>query len=455
MNISKSYQFLLLLILSLVLSVSCEIANQEAGTQVSSTNTLRINFHDNIISTHPLEAHSDSEQFVARLVYERLFKPDGSSNLIKSYAYDSTQSKYTFSMPSGKQFHDGTELNSGAIKAHLKYLFENHFEDPEVRKLYFSLKGSGATNWYRQNRNILDSIPNGFQILNDSVFSIELKIKNFELIENFKSQLFTIFKIADEKIIGNGPFELIALNEDISAQLGRVSKSEGKIDVINLSFIKNENVVFNEFLNGSLDIITYNEIKNPILAKNEKLQDMLEDKYPTFQVVNCNPKIIRYAVFYNIEDSATISQILQSVNYKTDSMNYWRTSNVSSLPMLETFDTLIKEVQVRNMIDIKTNLYFESSADLKYKATNSENINPSLPHIVIMETDVDNSWPNLEMLRKFEEQLTTPNTKISAIIELERIYTYVIFSNKLKDYSERTNLSEMVSNMYYSTPKVY
>lgn len=449
MNRFNSYLSLLFYITFGCLLFSCETNQANESNKISSSGSLSLNFHDNIISTNPFEAKTSSEVLIKELLYDRLFNIDGTSDIFKSYTFDSLQSMYVFNMRTDKRFQNGKTVTTSDVRSVLKYLFQYHFQHPKVRSLYFALTGSSLTNWYRENRNILDSIPKGFEVLNDSVFTISLVNRNYDLLENLKSQEFILFKLEGDKYIGSGNYQLVSLNEDISAQLIRVANDRKKIASINLSFIKNEDVVFSEFLAGSLDLITFNRKKNPTLAKNEQLNKLLSDKYPQFQIAKGNESVSRYAVLYNFEDSIITHQILKSANF--DSTRIRIITNFQNNSITKTPDSLLLTIPVVKEQNSDEKEYFTDTQLINFKATNPENINPSEPHIVIMEIDVEYSSTNSEIQEKLEGQ-----TKgITAFIELEEFFTYVIYSNKLKGIEDNQSLSEMIENMYFVAPNVY
>lgn len=460
MKVRRTYYLLAISVFLVQLIVSCETKQKLTVSKTPSvTKALNINFHENILELNPLRVTSQSEIFITELVFDRFYEPNGESSLIKHVYYDSIASKYVYLITGDKRFHDHTPVDSKAIKSFFKYLMRDHFDKAPIKLFFSSMTGFPLSNWYREERGILDSIPNGFQILNDSSFSIKMKNNSAHPNELMRAAEFTLFKKVDDQYIGSGPYELISLNEDISAKLERVEHAAVQIETINISFIKNNDFVFTEFLNGSLDLIDYHPLT---ILKTQKQRKLLNDKYPPYQVIKSNRSVLRYAQLNNLVDTTVLERIVNSTKTPVDAIHYIAYGQVhskiiapDSTDYFNNYDSIIHQISIQSDQLSSYEEYFLDSSSLKFVSIKKENINPSDQHIVIMETMLNTFEKNDKKSATLELFKRLKPDNYSAFLILDHFPGYVILSNRLRGIEEGQRLSSMIKSMYYITPKTY
>ncbi|MEP3390026.1 MAG: ABC transporter substrate-binding protein [Reichenbachiella sp.] len=450
---------LILCVLGLI--VSCETRTKLVNHKEQEIiKTIRINFHDNILQLNPIKAESRSEQFVKDLVFDKLIEKDLSSHLFASYQVDSLLGLYTFQLEPDKSFHDGTPVNSDAFKNFFKYLLKNHYDDEYVQ-LFSSMDGFGPISWYRENRGIKDSIPSGFQIIDQTSFSIQLRTNKDKLLEWFQSPIFTLFKESSGRYIGSGDFQLKELNEDISAKLVRRITDNHKIETIQLSFIKNEGLVYSEFFRGALDIILYQPYRSKLTPQTKRLNKILNSQYPDYQITQNEKSILKFMDFKMFTDSTLLHQVIASINSNTEeSIDINNEISQAPLPLdsLKTnvvLDSSYHQVQWYSELSSDSSQYFTNTPYLEFVETNLENINPTQPQIVIREMEVE-FWPrNIKILSNNELTQELKGDNNSVILILDTFPEYVIYNNKLSGINMNTSFSNMVRDAYYQEIETY
>lgn len=458
----KCIQPYLLILFGLLLIVSCETSTELSDPlEEPPSKTLRLNFHENLLELNPLKAKSRSEEFVKELVFDKFMEKDFNSLIFESYEFDSLQFTYTFQLNSDQQFHDGSPLNSKSIQNFFKYLIHYQFEIEPVHLLFSSMDGFGLVNWYRENRNILDSIPRGFQILDETRFSIKLRNNEEKLLQWFQHPIFTLFKESNGQYVGSGDFELKELNEDISARLVRRNSGSSNIQTILLSFIKNRDLEYAEFFRGELDLVLYQPAKSNTSPQTQRLDKLLKSQYPEYKVAQNKRSIIKYLVFKEFNDSGMLQNVLASLNIKSNKIIYENEENIQltfdsdSLSKVSIGDSTIRQVQWYTEGLDDSVIYFTNTSTIDFVKTNSEKLNQTEPHIVIKEMEVD-FWGEIgekalimELTKQYEFK------ENSIIMVLEVFPEYVIYNNKLKVVQSKTKISELAKTAYFQKIKTY
>ncbi|MEP2023601.1 MAG: hypothetical protein ABJH98_19775 [Reichenbachiella sp.] len=319
------------------------------------------------------------------------------------------------------------------------------------------MDGFTLIDWYRNNRNILDSIPRGFQIHNDSLFSIKM-LNNYEnLPKLLQNEHFSLFKLNNKSFVGSGPFELVNLNEDISAQLIRRDGRSQLIQSIELSFMKNSDLAYSEFFRGSLDLVFYSPHKLEKTKHSSQLDKIYNTKYAPYQICRTNESRIKY-MRIDIQDTTFTMKILSEIKmdnkyiYSNSIQNYLYSDELDSLTSL-AIDSSDFEISWRSDISNETKDYFKNTPDFKF--VKSKNSNPTEPQIVIKEEFVEFVYSNEE---KSLEKIMQDKLKMhsqSTFLLLDVDYSYVIFSNRLKGIERGHSLSKMVQHAYFENAKTY
>ncbi|WP_420580473.1 ABC transporter substrate-binding protein [Reichenbachiella sp.] len=442
MNQIKSY---ILILYGTLLFVSCETpAKVVDSKEPYGKKSIRINFQDNILQLNPLQSNNRSEVFVKELVFEKFMELDFSSHLFETYQFDTLQGRYTFNLNPKKYFHDGSPVDSQAVHDFLKYLIQYQYSNESVQQLFSSMNGFGLVNWYRENRGITDSIPNGFQIINPYSFSINLRSKKEQLLVWFQDPVFTLFKESNGSYIGSGDFELIELNEDISARLIRRSTSLSNIQSIELSFLKNRDLVYSEFLRGQLDLVLFNPYQSPYSTQTKRLNKILTSQYPAYQVTQSNRSVIKYLEIKEVHDSLFLQKIWASIDLKSD-----------SLLTRDVLDSTIHKIQWYSDIENDSNQYFLNTPAIEFVKTIPENINPTDPQIVIKDMEVEFWNKSNEKYSRIQLAKKLKGTENSKFLILESYPEYVIYNNELLGIDSKTKISTIVKKASFKKIKSY
>lgn len=453
MNHKYTYQ-LAIWFLALMI-VSCETKTKDVQIPESSINhMLRLNFHDNIIKIDPRAISNDTEQFVVDLTFDKFIESDGTSRLFENWTYDSTENTFVFDLYSNKTFHDGTPVNTEAIRLFYKSLSQNDFDKEPVKNFFQSLEGYGAVNWYRENRNVLDSIPRGFEVVNDTRFKLTLRTDADQLLNWFRANEFTLFK-SDDSPIGSGPFQLTELKEDISAKLTRTTKDSLLINTINVSFIKNIDLVYSEFFRGAIDLVSYNPYLQNATAHQSRLEKILQNKYSQYQTSTTNQRIAKYLEIH-AHDPLILKSILHSIRGASQKefcseLN----STLKFSPDSIQADSSNYPIKWYSDHDYDENIFIQTSQSLKFIKGKIENLNPTEPHIVIKKGSFQLEGNNLiDTICKTSFNDSDGESE-STILLLDQFSDYVIFSNNLKGISANETLSQMVLKSYFENIKTY
>lgn len=463
MRYTRPYSAYIGLVLLTLCFVSCETKqNPSDFPSVPNNKTLSLNFHDNVGNLNPITAQNDAEKFIAALTFDRFFEPDGSSAVISTYSFDTLAGTHYFDLYPDKLFHDGTRVDSKSIKSFFKYLIAHHFNEAPVSALFGSMEGFGSINWYRNNRGIVDSLPQGFQIVSDTQFSIALNSRHDEILTWLQSPLFTLYKPSNGSFIGSGAYQLTNINEDISAQLNKTASADSNIETINISFTKNDDLVYAEFFRGSLDLITYQPLYKTPSPQTSRMNHIISTKYPDYQVTTTNRVIVRYAQLNNIQDSISIKNILRT-QYKDRGQFIHLDSHFSSIASY-SLDSLNKEckndttrfeIKWYSQLSDNQKPYLSDTKNINFLQTNPENINPSEPHIVLKEISLELLDPKreIEVLKTLVKNVK--NEELAKYMILDRFPEYVIYSNTLSEIKENIRLSKAVKDMYFISPQTY
>lgn len=442
--------------------VSCETAQKNINSESDQRKgTLNLNFHDNILELNPLKASNPGEIFIAELVFDKIYDLDTARSLIEEYRYDTLEGVHYFELKTNKQFHDGSEMNTEVVRGFFKYLISNQFENPSVQSLFSSMDGFGLINWYRVNRNVIDSLPNGFQTINKTRFSIKLRSGHENIQSWLQDPVFTLFKREGDSYIGSGPYQLIELKEDISAELVQRSVEKYAIENIHISFLKNTDLVISEFLRGSLDLITFNPYSTAQTEQTDLVKKLLKKKYPEYQICPTDQSIVRYLEIYNLNDTSRLKTILKAINHHDNQLIHIATESalltfdVNSLINNNPLDTSIFSIQWYSEIRYDTLNYFSDQYNIKFSKSNSKNVNQSEQHIVIREMKID--FVNHNDLKSSTYKLgqRLQNEENSIFLILNSFPEFVIYNNNLKGITSNTSLSRMVRNAYYQKVKTY
>lgn len=449
-------------------------------------NTLQINFNENILKLNPHNINSRSEKFVVFLLYEGLYMVNKNEKivpaLIEQCFLDSLSLTYFFKIKRNITFQNGNILNSHHIYTCFKRIFDADEKNiSSVEKSFRDIiKGYKKYFFHKTYKSENDSLPEGFKIIDKYSFSIQFikPIPNLFLI--LSNPDFWIYKKEKNNIYtGTGLYNLDYANEDIFYRLVKNKnyhlKNDGKLDTINIYFIKDKDIEINEFLNESLDLLIYNP--NKFYPYN--LNKVLNVKYGKYNKYESSISYVKHLSLHNI-NSLNLKRLMfhllqfkeeinivnfnnynnqtefEKINPSIDSINYYAqkiyfidSMPKIKIPILNNCMGMYKsefEVLKENL-----SLYFD------LYQINISKINPIAPYLVIEESEIpiytkdpDNKTL-LKILNKTKKYTSFSQSVLIINYKREEVYTNVMLKG-LKPYTDWT---KELNNLYFIKPKIY
>ncbi|GAB4201211.1 MAG: ABC transporter substrate-binding protein [Bacteroidia bacterium] len=263
----------LLVLVWILLSASC--SDKNANKQPSSYDDKKIFYYnekDGISSLDPAESNVLPHIWICNQLYNGLVQLDDSLNVLpciaKSWEIEEDGTKYVFHLRNDVYFHDNECFPGGKGRKVVAYDFEFSFNrllvtpNSTAASLLAYIDKSERTN-YRP-----------FQSINDSTFVIYLKQPYSVFLNILTMKYFSVIpyeaidyykKTFRTHAVGTGPFMLKHWEEGNKMILVKnpnyfEKDNEGNrlpyLDAVSISFIRDKETAFIEFLNGKLDMIS-------------------------------------------------------------------------------------------------------------------------------------------------------------------------------------------------------
>ena len=480
-NFGQIRSIFLLIFLGLI---SCEksIKNNEYN-ESEGVFYLKINLKDNIKSQIPSVHGNTAEKFLNTQLYEPLisknFLENSSNSLVKSYFFDSTKNAYIFSLNINKKFSNGNSFSVEEVYQLFKRIFDDENSEKDVNEFKSKIEGYKKYNFLRVNNYINDSVPSGLELFNSHQFSLRF-IDDYNPIPFLSSEYCYVYhQDKNQKYFGSGPFMIENSNEDIYLNLKRnpfyefKNSLEGEsktIDGLSIRFIKNDNAIINEFLNGSIDVLNLNSIDQ----KYEQLESLNNDKYGHKNSIKQSRANVDFLSFHNISNTDLITLILSNLsehhhskfarkNIVQDSIeviDFSREDSIKNylkeidsieyqhIPILVSSNSnLVKKVEaLNNKLSPKIQLDIKDSIDFNLNAE----------YIVLEQKNVE--WRQKQINRQIfdnllrREQLHNQSIAIGIIAYQHEM---IIFDERIKGFSVFGNWYDDINRLSYSKPKVY
>ncbi len=259
-------------------------------------------------------AHPDSYIFLSEQIFDGLVKLDKDLNpvpaLAEYWTISEDDTKYTFYLRKGVQFHNGDELTAGDVKFSLERLLDRQTNSPYYQ--FFLPRVVGAVEFREGKRNEVA----GFRVVDEHTFEIQwtkpyvsalyllsmhfCKIMPRERVQGRERTFF-------EKPIGTGPFAYDHLMLDpLGNVVGVTLKRNGQyfggspyLEAIDFS----PHFTLEHFLNGETDCfpVTSDKLLTPYF---QVFQD--GSLHPIFLGMSCHippfdRQIVRKAIKYGID----------------------------------------------------------------------------------------------------------------------------------------------------------
>ncbi len=239
-------------------------------------------------------------------------------SIAKSWQVDDNGSRYTFTLRDDVFFHENklfTNINQRRVSA---YDFEYSF----VRLIDPKLASPGA--WVMSNVKT-------FKAINDSIFLMELH-KPFPPFLGLLSMPYCSVvpqeiieqNVFDEQPVGTGPFRFQYWKQNVKLVYRKNSdyfeKGLPYLDAVAITFIKDKQTAFLEFLKGNLDFISGIDAsyKDEVLDKEGHLQEKYNDKIKFYSLPYLNTEYLGFLMDSSNMSLSNQLKIRKAINYGFD-----------------------------------------------------------------------------------------------------------------------------------------
>ncbi|MGD8535463.1 MAG: ABC transporter substrate-binding protein [Candidatus Aminicenantes bacterium] len=405
-------------------------------------------------------AHPDSYIFLSEQIFDGLIKLDKDLNLKPALAeywkISADDTKYTFYLRRGVQFHDGDELTAEDVKFSLERLLDRQTNSPYYQ--FFLPRVVGAAEFREGKRNDVS----GFRVVDKHTFEIQWTRPYVSALYLLSMHFCKILprervqgreRIFFERPIGTGPFAYDSLMLDpqgnvVGVRLKRNGQYYGGspyLEIIEFS----PHFTLEHFLNGEIDCIpvTSDRLLTP------EFQVFLDGSlHPIFLGMSCHippfdRQIVRKAIKYGIDKGELVRD--------TFDLRYIREVTDNYIPVrLPRFPPIYDKVSFDRLMAIQT---------LREAGFTEDNEFPALTLLI--------EEPRTERKRKIHEALSKQLEPLGIGLRL-RYYEsldevkefknpYLIFIGRVMDFPDPENIirpffySKSVFNAFgYENPEL-
>jgi oligopeptide transport system substrate-binding protein len=457
--------FILFLLLMLSLFSCGNKKNEKSSKKIFHYNELAV-----VSSLDPAAARNTENIWAVNQLFNGLVQMDDKlaieSCIAKSWDISEDGKVYTFHLRNDVFFHDHEFFYTGKGRkvnaADFVYSFTRLF-DPKVSSALSLLDG------------IDRSQKNGFAATNDSTFVIYLK-ENFSPFLGILTMKY--FSVVPQEIVdhygedfrknpvGTGPFSFTKWEEGTQLNLVRNNNYFEKdtdnkplpyLDAVTISFIKDKETSFMQFMKGDLDMISGMEAFNP----NEVLDDKgkLKSFYKKDYVLQTQPYLKTDYLGFLIDEKmeatkngpTTNRAIRRAINYAIDREKLIKYFH-KNLGIPATAGFIPAALPSYNPAIVKGFNYNPDKVhELLLEAGYPEGKN--LPEILLFTTE-----NYTEMFEFIQSELAESNIKIKIMVEKPAVLTQAIANNEIPffrkswvgDYPDEENFMSLFYSPNFS-----
>jgi oligopeptide transport system substrate-binding protein len=328
----KKYVFFLLLL-------PCVYSCKSPKSKDEGKTVFRYNEMSGISSLDPAAARSFESIWAVNQIFNGLIQMNDSLEvrpcIAKSWEISDSGKVYTFNLRRDVYFHDNELFASGKGRQ----VTANDFVHSFFR--LFDARTSSATSLLANIDRSEKSNYKGFAALNDSTFAIYLKKPFTPFLGILTMKYFSVipFEVVEyygddfrSHPVGTGAFKFKMWEEGSKLVLVKNEnyfEKEGDqrlpyLDAVSISFIKDKETAFLEFLKGNLDMISgADEInKDEVFAKNGELNERYKDKFYVQTQPFLKTDYLGFLIdekFSHVKDNPVkLKAIRQAINYGFD-----------------------------------------------------------------------------------------------------------------------------------------
>lgn len=275
-----------------------------------------------INSLDPAFAKDQASIWACSQLYNGLVQLDDSldikASIAKSWEIDSNGLRYVFNLRNDVFFHKSELLTNKAQRKVTAFDFEYSL----ARLIDSKVASPGA--WVMSNVKT-------FEALNDSIFIIDLH-KPFPPFLGLLSMPYCSVvpseiveaNLLNENPVGTGPFHFQYWKQNVKLVFRKnteyFEKDLPKLDAVSITFIRDKQTAFLEFLKGNLDFISGIDAsyKDEVLDKNGNLQKKYNGKIQFYSLPYLNTEYLGFLMDSNNVSLTSQIKIRKAINYGFD-----------------------------------------------------------------------------------------------------------------------------------------
>ncbi len=221
------------------------IGGKEEGTSTGDKNSIVVGIQQDIDSLDPYLAEAAGTREVLFNIFEGLVKPDSKGNLIpalaKEYKVFEDNTKYTFTLREGVEFHNGQKVTAEDVKYSLE-------------------KNAGLLEDGQVLQSALEAIKE-VNIIDSTTVEVVLKEADTEILAFLTVAIVPAdYKEQATKPVGTGPYKFVsykAASEIVLEKNNNYWDEKASIEKVTFKIVANTNSAMIELKAGSIDVFPY------------------------------------------------------------------------------------------------------------------------------------------------------------------------------------------------------
>ncbi|UXP33429.1 hypothetical protein N6H18_05620 [Reichenbachiella agarivorans] len=244
-------------------------------------------------------------------------------------------------------------------------------------------------------------------------------------------------------------YTLAISDSDILYQL--TTHDSSQIKTISIRFLKNENAILDEFIDGKLDIIHFNQWTSTSTRAIDFYRQVKEDKYSNYSLIERKSGFVNGYTFVNFKDSSTLSTCVellgaQNNHFAIDSAHFTPKigSDTIKIPLVFEYHdpNLIHDTLQQDNVHIYPSESSDHLSNDPYIIWSSEYVN----FLVDNRSTVADSLFN---------QMKSKNPRVNAYVAIKIYPDYYLTNGNLKGLLAHRSLAEQIGKVHFEVIKSY